>query len=83
MPPRVWRDVRSAHICSAGPGVTRRTRWWVLLLSCEHTEERNVTYRALDPPVPPGTRRPAEDALPPPVRVGCAECTREAFRFLS
>jgi hypothetical protein len=73
----VWRQVVAAVLRSVpGPDTSRRTRWWLLTLECEHKTERPVRYRALTPAQPQGTRRSADDVLPPPKTVSCPECTR-------
>jgi hypothetical protein len=81
----IWREVTGSRLHTGGDpfpgqGTPRRTHWWDLDLACGHHEVRTVKYRRLDRPGTQGTRRPAGDALPPPSRVGCTECTRNAER---
>jgi hypothetical protein len=77
----IWREVAGSELRDGyGFSSSRRTRWWVLTLSCGHRAERHVRYRKLDSPAPQGTRRTADDVLPPPGRVSCAVCTRYVVR---
>jgi len=78
----IWRDVTSFEL-HGGRGLraaSRRTRWWVLSLTCGHRAERHVRYRKLDPPRPKGSRRLASEVLPPPARISCRECTRAVLK---
>lgn len=66
-----------------GPDTARRSRQWVLILSCGHVTSRPVTYgpsadgRALSRG---GTQfRSGEDILPAPKRVRCGDCERETL----
>ncbi len=81
----VWCEVTAAHLHSGrgsgyGPDTSRRTRWWVLDLSCGHSVERHVRYRKTDPPLPQSTRRTSDDVLPPVTRVSCPECRQAVLK---
>ena len=81
----IWRDVEHATLRSGRgsflePAARRRTRWWDLTLTCGHRTERHARYRKADPPLPQGTRRSADDVLPPVVRVACLECRQDALK---
>lgn len=81
----IWREVVSSELHAGrgsvlGPATGRRTRWWVLTLTCGHKAERHVRYRKADLPAPKGTRRTSDDVLPPPTRVSCRECARAVLK---
>lgn len=77
----IWREVSAARLHSAlEPATSRRTRWWVLTLTCGHQVERHVRYRKTDPPLPKGTRRSADDLLPALTRVACPQCRRAVLK---
>jgi hypothetical protein len=75
-----WRHVASSQMrtgrgSTLGPDTSRRARWWVLELDCDHTEERSVRYVPRAHPQRGGTQhRSADDVLPAPRRVLCGLC---------
>lgn len=69
-----------------GPDTSRRTHWWELTLSCDHTVERTARYVPLTDEQraageSPRQRRPSS-VRPAPRRARCATCGATARRSL-